>query len=234
MGSHQTPSGTTATRAKEALLVASDLIRRKVVRQTGTERLRDRGRDLGVDLLSFWQWSVSDLVSNVTRGRLAEFIVARALGVPTDGVRDEWAPFDLITPAGLKIEVKSAAFVQRWCQVRLSPISFRTPATLAWDPETNVQSAESRRQADVYVFALLRHADKGTIDPLEVDQWRFYVLPTSELNARARSQHSITLRTLEKHCQHCATFSELPAAVAKAAAAAGLPSPRPEGDCQAA
>jgi hypothetical protein len=141
---------------------------------------------------------MSDLVSNATRGRLAEYIVARALGISTDMIRDEWGAVDLTTAAGLKVEVKSAAFIQSWRQRRLSLISFLTPKTRAWDSETNVQSRESRRQADVYVFALLAHQDKPTLDPLDVSQWQFYVLPTAVLDGRTRSQHSITLKTLEK------------------------------------
>ncbi len=50
----------------------------------------------------------------------------------------------------------------------------------------------------VYVFALLAHTDKATVDPLNLDQWVFYVLPTAVLDGRTRSQHSITLKTLER------------------------------------
>jgi hypothetical protein len=202
--------------------MSTDLSRLKIIKKTGAERLHRGGTDFGFDLLSFWQWSVSDLVSNVTRGVLAEFIVARALGICTDGVRDDWAAFDLVTAKGVKIEVKSAAFVQSWHQAKLSRISFLTPATRAWDNETSTQSPDAKRQADVYVFALLAHTDKGTIDPLDVGQWRFYVLPTSELDARTRSQHSITLGTLEKQRQECIAFDDLAVAVAKAAPAGGL------------
>jgi hypothetical protein len=49
----------------------------------------------------------------------------------------------------------------------------------------------------VYVSALLAHTDKATVDPLDLDQWTFYVLPTAVLDGRTRSQHSIMLRTLE-------------------------------------
>lgn len=38
------------------------------------------------------------LVSNATRGRLAEFIVAAGLKIDTSGVRDEWAASDLDMP----------------------------------------------------------------------------------------------------------------------------------------
>jgi len=66
--------------------------------------------------------SLSDLVSNATRGRLAEFIVAQALNVDTSGVRDEWAAYDLLTSSGIKVEVKSAAYLQSWAQRRHSNI----------------------------------------------------------------------------------------------------------------
>ena len=166
-------------------------------RKRGDEPFYNNGADVGLTLSDFWGWSASDLVSNATRGRLAEFIVAGALGIPTCGVRDEWQPYDLVTPNGLKIEVKSAAYVQSWHQRKLSKILFGVPKTRAWDAETNTQSPEPQRQADIYVFALLAHLDKKTIDPLNFEQWRFYVLPAAALNARTRSQHSITLRSLE-------------------------------------
>jgi hypothetical protein len=165
--------------------------------KNGDEAFHDHGAAVGYVLVDFWRWSVSDLVSNATRGRLAEFIVAKALGISTDIVRDEWQAFDLETSAGFKIEVKSAAYVQSWKQRTLSSIKFLTRKTSVWNQETN-ETSEARRQADVYVFALLAHQDKLTIDPLDVRQWQFYVLPTRVLDGRERSQHSITLKTLEK------------------------------------
>ena len=141
---------------------------------------------------------MSDLVSNVTRGKLAEFIVAKALGISTDGVRNEWDSYDLEMEDGAKIEVKSAAYLQSWHQEKLSSISFRVQKTRSWDSESNRLENEAKRQADVYVFAVLVHRDKPTVDPLNVNQWRFYVLPTRILDKRTRSQHSITLKTLER------------------------------------
>lgn len=188
-----------------------------VRRKTGEERLRDGDADLGVALLDFWQWSVSDLVSNATRGRFAEYVVARALGISTDGVRDEWAAFDLLTPKGIRVEVKSAAFVQTWFQRRLSSITFSTRKTLKWDAESNRQGTEAQRHADVYVFALLHHTNKVTVDPLDVRQWQFYVLSRAALDARTRSQHSITYKTLQRLCGGCATFHALAGAVTAAA-----------------
>jgi hypothetical protein len=197
--------------------MSGNLGRLTVTRKTGDEPFHANGQDLGFTLLSFWQWTTSDMVSNATRGRLAEYVVARALGVPTDNPRDEWAAFDLQTPSGTRIEVKSAAYIQSWHQAKLSSIIFNVRKTRAWDAATNVQSSEARRHADVYVFALLAHTDKTTIDPLNMNQWRFYALPTTSLDARTRSQHSITLNSLERLCGEAVHYAELRQAVANAA-----------------
>ena len=176
----------------------SNLGRIKVTRKCGDEKLKSGAQDIGCSLLDFWKWSASDLVSNATRGRLAEFIVAKALDIPIHTtVRDEWAAYDLAGPGGVKVEVKSAAYLQSWHQNRPSPIQFAVPKARAWDPDTNVLSAEPKRQAEVYVFAVLKEReDKDKLDPLDVDQWEFYVIPTATLNARTRNQYSITLKTL--------------------------------------
>jgi hypothetical protein len=168
-------------------------------------------------LLEFWQWSASDLVDNTTRGILAEFIVASALRVPLDGPRESWAAYDLTTPDGVTVEVKSAAYVQSWHQETLSKIIFNVRHTRGWSAETNALEPESRRQAMVYVFALLAHKDKATIDPLDIAQWQFHVLPTSVLNARKRSQHSITLPSLQALSGGPVPYTQLSQAVARAA-----------------
>jgi len=168
----------------------------EVKRRKGNEFFHHAGKPLWFDLLSFWQWSSSDIVSNATRGVIAEYIVAQALGIATGGIREEWAKYDLKAKDGTRIEVKSAAYIQSWRQRDFSTISFLVPKTRAWDKDTNLQSKESQRQADVYVFALLAHKEQSTLDPMDLSQWEFYVLPTSVLDNRTRSQHSITLPSL--------------------------------------
>ena len=94
----------------------------KTTRKSGNERFLLNGKSLGFTLLDFWQWSASDLVSNTNRGILAEFIVANDLGI-ADGLENEWAPYDLLYK-GIKIEVKSGAYIQSWEQQEFSKISF--------------------------------------------------------------------------------------------------------------
>ena len=188
--------------------------------KTGNELLHVDGNSLGIPLIDFWRWSTSDLVSNVTRGIFAEFIVAQALGVPLDQVRDEWGSYDLLTPHGIRVEVKSAAYVQSWHQRKLSSIQFLVPPTRAWNAKDNTQDVQSRRQADLYVFALLAHKNQATLDPLNVGQWQFFVLPTEVLNSRTRSQHSITLPTLEKLAGSALTYDQLKSKILAVAAQA--------------
>jgi hypothetical protein len=78
--------------------------------------------------------------------------------------------FDLLDPRDISIEVKSAAYIQSWHQDRLSTISFNCAPSFAWDPETNRQSDVKRRQAEVYVFALLAHQNQAT-HRTETSQW---------------------------------------------------------------
>jgi hypothetical protein len=166
---------------------SSSLARLNINRLSGAEAFHENGQPAGCSVLDFWRWSTSDLVTNTTRGVLAEYIVARALGLPTDGVREAWRGFDLQTEDGLRIEVKSAAYVQSWSQEMLSPIMFVVPKSLGWDADTNVMETEARRHADAYVFALLAHQDKATIDPLNLAQWQFWAVPTADLDNRTRS-----------------------------------------------
>ena len=47
--------------------------------KSGEEKLTYNGNNIGYKLINFWQWSVSDILSNATRGRFAEFIVGTAI-----------------------------------------------------------------------------------------------------------------------------------------------------------
>src|ERR1700712_838353 len=144
--------------------------------KSGKERLSYNNQPTKFTILDFWRWSASDILSNATRGVLAEFLVATATNIDITQVRDEWGAFDLETPEGIKIEVKSAAYLQTWFQKAFSLISFSIKEARHWDSDTNILSTESKRHADVYVFCLLKHEIKSTVDPLKLDHWDFYVL----------------------------------------------------------
>jgi hypothetical protein len=165
-----------------------------VTLKTGQEKLSFNGEPLQFSLLDFWRWSVSDILSNATRGILAEFIVATATGINVSNAREEWAAYDLETPERIKLEIKSAAYLQTWFQRALSRISFSTRPAYHWDSGTNKFSETKSRHSDVYVFCLLHHCTKKDVDPLKLDQWEFYVVATRQLDNKG----SISLKVLQK------------------------------------
>jgi len=184
------------------------LSRLTVTTKSGGEPVHDGGRPLGPRLLDFWRWAVSDLVSNATRGVLAEFIVGSALGIDFD-VRNEWDAYDLETRGGVRVEVKSAAYVQSWAQRVPSRISFIIKPSAAPVSDSGTYAQTRDRHADVYVFALLHESDQARIDPLDVSQWTFFVLPTRVLNEKRPGSSSIGLDPLRQIGAIECAYSEL-------------------------
>ncbi len=170
----------------------------KATQKIGNENLTFNDKTVGYSLLEFWQWSVSDILSNATRGRFAEFIVGTVVGIDPKNLRDEWDAYDVTSEEGIKIEVKSAAYVQSWAQKQYSKISFSIRTAKFWDADNGMSRGEAKRHADVYVFCLLNHKDQETINPLKMEQWEFFVLPTCIIDNYQRSQSSITLNSLTK------------------------------------
>ncbi|GAA2660520.1 hypothetical protein [Streptomyces lunalinharesii] len=165
-------------------------------RRNSSEPIRAHGETVG-RLGEFWSWACSDLANNTMRGVLAEYLVATALGAAT-GTRTEWDTVDIRTPEQWRVEVKSAAYLQSWAQSQLSEISFSIAPASGWDPQTGKTSTDVLRRSDVYVFCLLHHQDKQTLDPLDLDQWTFHVLPTRVLDERCPSQKTIRLSRLQR------------------------------------
>jgi hypothetical protein len=137
---------------------------------TGDELIRGAN----ATMRGFWAWGYSDLRANTVRPLLAEYLVARAVGADLRP-RVEWDSYDIRTPDGLRLEVKSGAYLQAWEQSRLSAITFgglraRVPSGQSW-------SAEATYNADGYVFAVLTATEHTRYDALDLTQWLFWVLP---------------------------------------------------------
>lgn len=150
---------------------------------------------LRLNSADFWQWAYSDFLSNALRGVLAEYIVAQAAGC-THRPRTEWDAYDLLTNDGIKIEVKSAAYLQSWEQERPSEIRFGIGLKRGWDARTNTSAIEIGRAADVYVSCLFREQTREKADPLNLEQWTFLVCPTALLNQLFPTQKSLGLAAL--------------------------------------
>jgi len=163
-------------------------------------------------LLDFWSWAFSDILTNTMRGIIAEFIIATALNIDIKKPRDGWLKFDLMY-RNFGIEVKSASYHQRWYQDKFSIISFNIQKRRAWDANTNKFETISRRQADIYVLTLLAEKDRDKVNPLNIDQWQFWVVEKSFFDNRKRSQHSITYNSLLKEIGEPISYSDIKIAI---------------------
>jgi hypothetical protein len=171
---------------------------------------------LDARVLDFWRFAMSDLRTNNVRGYLAEFLVARAVG--SVDRRVEWAPWDVTSPDGTRIEVKSAGYLQAWAQKKLSAPTFRVAAAYGWDANTGTSSTEQSYNADVYVFCLHTATAHDEYDPLLASQWRFYISDRSAIEALGGSRVGLT--TLQRICGDPVTYPGLSAAIAAAASSA--------------
>lgn len=180
----------------------------QIKKKTGNESFQ------GIDrtLRDYWAWAHSDIASNAERGKLAEYIVHCAVH-STAPCRTEWDAFDVCSEEGIKIEVKSSAYLQTWKQDRFSTIQFDIAPKKSWDVKTNSYSKIKCRPADVYVFCLFASKDAANADPLDLAQWEFYVLSTSVLNEQVPNQKQIGLGTLLRLGAQRVSFPEIHSAV---------------------
>ena len=165
-------------------------------RLTGDEHFTYEGSPINRLLNDFWAWQASDLLTNSIRGALAEYIVATALDIDGTYRMNDWHEYDL-EYYGKKIEVKSSAYLQSWERDKLSRISFNIyesrPFTASvWD------SDDIRRHADIYVFCLFGCKDRAAANPMLLEQWSFFVLPTRIINEKLGTQRTVSLSTLEQ------------------------------------
>ncbi len=169
------------------------------IRKVGCEPFHVGDKNVEFTIRDYWRWAHSDLLDNTARGVLAEFLVAYALR-QTNKLRREWGAFDLRTKSGHRVEIKSAAYAQSWPQRKPSKINFDiAPRSEMWDPETNTycQFCTPKRVADVYVFCLLGQCDGPYPDPMDIRQWKFYVLAKEALDKKSMSQKKIALNPLK-------------------------------------
>ena len=161
----------------------------------GTERFCLGEKELNISVSDFWGWSCSDLSDNIIRGLLAEFIVHSAVA-SVGSVRANWDSYDIVTQTGLRIEVKSSAYLQSWSPEDVfSKISFDIAPKHVWDGSTYAPNAN--RSGDLYVFCVFTAHTRDVL-PLDLSYLDFYVLPTSVLDDRVPEQKRITLSSLLK------------------------------------
>lgn len=148
-------------------------------------------------IVDFWRWAFSDLLVNTTRGVFAEWMVARLLGIPLPPDRVEWDAYDLVTPEGVKIEVKCGSYRQRWhTHHPTSKIIFTGLRARTLSADTGLFTNERSFNSDIYVFTIQTETDISRWDAFDLSQWRFFVLRRDQVVKL--NQDSVGLVTLRR------------------------------------
>lgn len=164
---------------------------------TGNEEFTFHNTDTRISINDFWSWAYSDLLDNTQRGIMAEFLVYSSLksDLSNTQMRTNWLPYDILSPSGRRIEIKSAAYLQSWTTDFPSQIQYDIAPKLAWDGKC--YATERKRNCDLFVFCLYTALTRDK-SILELDYWEFYILPTSILNTRIPNQKTLSLSSLLK------------------------------------
>ena len=134
-------------------------------------------------ILDLWRYAYSQL--NNIKEQIAEFIVARALGIEIAENVNYWTAYDM-SYRNKRIEVKASSYVHPWNETKVSNVrtfSIEPSKNEYWlGSEKTKDMGKYSRQSEVYVFCL--NTDKNTKEPnpLNIDFWEFYVVPTFRIN----------------------------------------------------
>jgi hypothetical protein len=182
------------------------------------------------------------LMNNVDRGRYVEAMIALALEDSWHPTSEDWdwAPWDLESTYGSRIEIKHSAALQSW-SVNLGAPRPSPPRFDIAHRERTYTKGGGRwpiyipgRPSDIYLFAWHPETNPSIADHRRSEQWRFYVVPKDMLPER---QQTIGLNPVRRiriravgRCRKCSCNSVIVAksqcpSLAGRAATARRPAP---------
>ena len=173
------------------------------MKKTGTEQFTDNGKPIGLSVLDFWKFSYSELNSD-PRDDIAEYLVSIALDKTEPYNKRNWTLFD-IEYGDKRIEVKSTSYYQTW----------RTDGKVSKQRCFSIRKAmatgdkEPKRQSDVYVFCLLNGETEAEADPLKLENWDFYIVPTKVIDEKCGDNKTVSLARIKRLGYEPCPFSQI-------------------------
>lgn len=176
---------------------------------SGDEPFEFGGSPLSASVKDFWAWSMSRLIADGPRGDLAEFIVNTALGTDISEPKRGWGECDILYPykdSKIRIEIKCSTLLQAWERPTPPKPVFSISKTLNCDivdigsgyRYIGRDGSPPIRRSDIYVFCLFAEEDRARANPLILDQWRFYIVPTRTIDEQLGDQRKISLQGLDR------------------------------------
>ena len=156
---------------------------------TGQEQFILDGNPAGFSVLDFWAFQHSNIWD--VQEEIAEFIVAKALGQDMPYNKNGWTLWDM-NYREKRIEVKETGYYHSWRTDGKVSLQRTFGITKAYSLYKNRHS-EFKRQNDIYIFCLILGETKEASNPLVLENWRFWVIPTSTINSLCGDNKTISL-----------------------------------------
>ena len=157
---------------------------------SGKEPFTSNGSATSYTITDYWSFQFSNVLH--VPEEVAEFLVAKALGLEKPQNKDTWTLFDM-EYRGKRIEVKETSYYHSFNEA--GKVSSRRSFGIT---KAYGEDGAYERQNDVYVFCLLKGTDEDSAWPLELGHWEFYVVPTSTINELFTDQKTVSLSRIQK------------------------------------
>ncbi len=161
----------------------------------GSEKFEFNGKELDYSYIDFWRFHYSNIYD--IQGRIAEFIVAKALDINESQNDQYWTLWDL-TYRGMRIEIKETSYYHSFNKegrVSKQRAFGITKANGTYDPDKSGNTSLCR-QNDVYMFCLNTGETKEDSYPLNLNNWEFYMVPTAVINEKCGDNKTISLNRI--------------------------------------
>lgn len=161
---------------------------------SGLEMFTNKGISTGFSIQDFWKFQYSNLWD--MQEYIAEFLVAKALGLKTPQNCNGWTLWDILY-RNVKIEIKSTAYYHSWkTDGKIS--NRRTFGITKAYSRYKDSTSEYKRQNDIYIFCLNIGYTKEDSNPMHLENWQFYIIPTKTINDICKDNKTISLGQVQK------------------------------------
>lgn len=163
----------------------------------GNEPFTLNGQETDLTMLEYWRWHYSEIFD--LQDTIAEYIVGKALGFNEAQNVGHWTLFDMLY-RGCRIEVKETSYYHAWQKEGDKISHVRVFGIPKANSEYDYPDEPNRfeRQNDIYVFCLNTGENRKDSNPLQLEHWEFYVVPTRVINEQCGDGKSVSLSRIRK------------------------------------
>ena len=179
---------------------------------TGKETFVFNGEAVDFSFLDFWRFHYSNIYD--LQDKIAEFIVSKALGINKAQNDQYWTLWD-VSYRDKRIEVKETSYYHSFNKegkVSKQRVFGITKANGSYDLAKSGNS-EFCRQNDVYVFCLNIGDTRESSNPLNLNNWEFYIVPTAVINEKCGNNKSISLGRIKSFGFSAKRYNEIKAEI---------------------